>query len=75
MADSNLNIIKPVENLQNIAGVTPTRPREQRKRRQNLNEQDEQKTGRQMENPIDEQQGNETGTEERDGQHVIDYCA
>jgi len=34
MADSNSNIINPVENMQTIAGVTPAKRREERKRRQ-----------------------------------------
>jgi len=36
MADNDHNIIKPVEGLQNIAGLTGTKRREERKRRQNL---------------------------------------
>jgi hypothetical protein len=38
MADKDLNIVKPVDGLQNIAGLTPARRREERKRRQNLHE-------------------------------------
>ncbi len=36
MADNDYNIIKPVEGLQNIAGLTGAKRREERKRRQNL---------------------------------------
>ncbi len=36
MADYDSNIIKPVDGLQNIAGLTPVKSREERKRRQQL---------------------------------------
>ena len=35
MADSDFNIIKPVESLQNIRGLTPAQRRQERKRRRN----------------------------------------
>jgi hypothetical protein len=41
MANNDYNIIKPVEGLQNIGGLTPTKHREEKKKRQNLNEQNE----------------------------------
>ena len=36
MADNDYHIIKPVEGLQNIAGLTGTKRSEERRRRQNL---------------------------------------
>jgi len=33
MADNNYNIIKPVEAMQNIVGLSPARRRQERKRR------------------------------------------
>jgi len=44
MADNDSNIIKPVESLQNIAGLTPARRREERKRRRNRHEQETQES-------------------------------
>ncbi len=35
MTDNDFNTIKPVENLQNVAGLTPTGQRQERKRRSN----------------------------------------
>ena len=58
MADNDSIIIKPVESLKNIAGLTPAGRRENRKRRQQLkreNEQDSEAEG-QLNEIIDEQQ-------------------
>ena len=35
MADSNYDLIKPVENLQNVGGLTPVQQRKERNRRRN----------------------------------------
>ncbi len=37
MDNFDSNIIKPVDSLQNITGLAPTRRREQRKQKQNFN--------------------------------------
>ncbi|MHC4681699.1 MAG: hypothetical protein ACYTEK_23755 [Planctomycetota bacterium] len=43
MADYESNLIKPVKSLQTITGLTPAKKRDERKRRQQLHqEQDEQ---------------------------------
>ncbi len=34
MADNDFNMVKPVESLQNISGLSPAKRREERKRRQ-----------------------------------------
>ncbi len=77
MAEIDHNIIKPVESLHNIGGITPTKRREERKKRQNLNEQN------QEQHQLDEEQLNESTEEntsreiaenDRDD-HSIDYCA
>lgn len=77
MADNDINIIKPVENLQNVGGLTPAKRREERKKRQNLHE----KNNRQR--PIPENEPDESADEDIDSemadnereQHSIDYCA
>jgi hypothetical protein len=43
MADYDSNMIKPVEGLQNITGLTPVKRREQRKRRQQFPEENKEK--------------------------------
>lgn len=54
MADYDSNIIKPVDNLQNVKGLAPTRRREERSRRQKLN-QDNPEQQEQTEDSVDEQ--------------------
>ena len=58
MADYDSNIIKPVDNLQNVTGLAPTRRREQRSRRQKLNqdnpEEQEQQTNESVEEQVSE---------------------
>ena len=43
MADYDSNMIKPVDGLQNIPGLNPVKHREQRKRRQQLPEENKEK--------------------------------
>ncbi len=85
MADYDSNIIKPVDGLQNIAGLTPVKRREERKRRQQLpgenrekeesteDEQDESVGEQDLGNPPQGRVDNENG---RNPDSVgIDYCA
>jgi len=39
MAENDFNMVKPVESLQNISGLSPAKRREERKRRQDTSEQ------------------------------------
>jgi len=39
MAENNFNMVKPVESLQNISGLSPAKRREERKRRQDTSGQ------------------------------------
>ncbi|MFC1676875.1 hypothetical protein ACFL3G_07430 [Planctomycetota bacterium] len=74
MADSNYNIIKPVDNLHNVAGLNPIERRKERKRKQNSNQQS---------NKSGQQPGDEPIIEQLDGQqdqddetkHTLDYRA
>ena len=79
MADNDSSIIKPVESLQNIAGLKPIKHREERKRRQNLPSEDEKKSEQEQNNSIDEQnQVNELAENEQDqgcDSEGIDYFA
>ena len=85
MADYDSNTIKPVDGLQNIAGLTPVKSREERKRRQQLpgenkekdesaeDEQDESVDEQDLGNPSQGQADDENG---RNPDSIgIDYCA
>lgn len=70
MADYDSNLIKPVKGLQNITGLTPTRRREDGKRRQQLRQEEDEFTEDRETQPDEriENEGNrDNGT--------IDYCA
>jgi hypothetical protein len=75
MADKDSNIIKPVESLQNIAGLTPTRRREQRKRRRKLYNKKEQGAEQRLNDSIDEHNLPEEPAENENDDNTIDYCA
>jgi len=75
MADNDSSIIKPMEGLQNIEGLTPTRRREERKRKQSLNKQNKEGPEEELNESVDQQDlGNEL-TENESDQNTIDYCA
>ncbi len=82
MADYDSNLIKPVEGLQSITGLTPAKRREERKHRQQLHQEDEEKDEQQSNESLEEQNGDDTSqewTENRisrdDGSAGIDYHA
>jgi hypothetical protein len=72
MPDDNYNMIKPVESLQNIISLTPTKRREERKQRQNPQKEH-------SEQELDEQNGvdsqNSTSGQNENDEHSVDYCA
>ena len=70
MADSDFNTIKPVENLHNVAGLTPAGQHQERKRRQNPPRQGQTP----QEDQADETQNQQTPGHDEDS-HTIDYCA
>jgi hypothetical protein len=75
MADYDSNMIKPVQSLKNISGLTPAKQREERKRRQKLLHENEEKdeSGRGEETPPEEQTGNKNDI--NSDSIGIDYCA
>jgi len=78
MADSDYNAIKPVENLQNIAGLNPVKDREQRKRRQNLHtaHKDKRKSAEgEMNESVASENRNSEPADDKNDAHSIDYCA
>ncbi|RKY07419.1 MAG: hypothetical protein DRP65_10480 [Planctomycetota bacterium] len=72
MPDSDINIIRPVEGSQNIAGTTPTKRRERRKRRQPLARQ---KSGQGMNEQLKPEEPPEPANENFQDQHSINYRA
>lgn len=84
MVNDNYNMIKPVESLQNISGVTPAKRRQERKRRQNLHtehkeEPEKEESEQKLNESLDQQSlGDELADGENGqgtGQRSIDYCA
>ncbi|MHC4666487.1 MAG: hypothetical protein ACYS9T_11135 [Planctomycetota bacterium] len=75
MADSDYNIIKPVEGLQNIAGLTPARRREERRRRRELRKGKEQDSEQRANESSGESSVDIESAADDSEQHSIDYCA
>lgn len=76
MTDNDYNIIKPIESLRNIAGLTPAKRREERKRRQNIKDEHEDKNiMEEKKNSASQQNHSNIPTNEQAEQHTIDYCA
>lgn len=77
MSEIDRNIIMPLESLHSIGGITPANRRKERRKRQSLNEQN------QEQRPLDEDQLNESAEENTDrgireddqDDNSIDYCA
>ena len=74
MANNDYNTIKPVGGLQNIGGLTPAKRREERKRKQNLHEQNQEESEQELNKSTEEELNNEIA-EDKGEQHSIDYCA
>ena len=77
MANIDYNIIKSVEGLQNIGGLTPTKHREGKKKQQNLNEQNEEQrepAEDKLNKSTEEDIGGEI-SEKDQNEHSIDYSA
>lgn len=75
MADNDYNIIKPVGGLQNIAGITAAKHREQKKRRQNSHGEKEKNAEQQTSDLTDQDKINGESNQVENGHHPIDYCA
>ncbi len=82
MADYNSNMIRPVEGLQSITGLTPAKQRKKRKHQQQLDQENEEKDEQQMDESLEQQDMDKPDkelTENRDDlnpdSNGIDYCA
>ncbi len=76
MADNDYSIIKPVEGLQNIGGITPIQRREERKKKKQhgQNEGEQESDKEELKELGEEKLRGEPDDNEQD-QHSIDYCA
>jgi len=75
MADNDYNIIKPVESLQTIGGLTPAKRRKERKQRQDLHKQNKEQPEQELNNSVDEQGLRGELAEDEDNHNTIDYRA
>ncbi|MCX5635034.1 MAG: hypothetical protein NTW55_04220 [Planctomycetota bacterium] len=58
MAENDFNMVKPVESLQNISGLSPAKRREEKKRRQNTSGQKKDNSEQQLAEFIEESELN-----------------
>jgi len=72
MADSDISMVKPVDGLPNVASVTPTKERQQRKKKQQPFDSGKPEY-RQQNNLDSDVDGGEPGDNQE--QHSIDYRA
>lgn len=75
MPDSDSNIIKPVEGLKTITGLSPARRREQRRRQQQQYEPEEQKSEEETIEPTEQQDLTDEISEDKNPPNKIDYQA
>ncbi len=82
MADYDSNMVKPVEGLQSITGLTPAKRREERKRRRQLLQENEEEGEQQLNESVDEQDMADSLNEQTENRsnrnpdsNGIDYCA
>lgn len=78
MADENYNIIKPVEALPNVAGSTPAKRRDRRKRRQDQHAEDNhqsEENNESLEAPQLDEQSDDVRQKQDPESTGIDYCA
>jgi hypothetical protein len=73
MADNSYNLIKSVDNNQNVTGLTPAKSREERKKRQNMDKQQNRQHD-ELNEPAKEKIDGKIAENDQD-KHSIDYCA
>lgn len=72
MVDYESNTIKPVKGLDTIAGLAPSRPRDERKRRQQLHQDQDHEQFVEEDELAPKKQPKNENSQDGDG---IDYCA
>ena len=75
MADYESNLIKPVKSLQTIAGLTPARQRDERKRRQQLHHEDNEKDETTQDQEAQPEKKSDVESDINTESIGIDYCA
>jgi len=71
MADSDYNVVNPLESVRTIQGLAPTQRRQQRKQQQQEASDEPQEQPQEQAEPSDEPEARQ----DEDGPHLIDYCA
>ncbi len=75
MADYDSNIIKPVQSLQNITGLSPAKRREERKHRDQSGQQFWTEEEPSEDKSTESEDENRTENREDRNKRRIDYCA
>jgi hypothetical protein len=75
MADFDSNMIKPVQGLKNISGLTPVKHREERKRQQQLHHEHKEKDETAQGEETLPEEGTENENDINTDSVGIDYCA
>ncbi len=76
MVDNNYNMIKPVEALQNITGLTPVNQRKERKPQEKQKQNRQQKRQQIQDESLEIDAENETtAKQEQTDPNSIDFCA
>lgn len=74
MADSNYNMIRPIEALQNVTGLTPVKQRKERNRQEKQKENSQQEHEQIPEESVEIDAENKIAAQQVDP-NSIDYCA
>ena len=75
MADFDSNMIKPVDGLKNISGLTPVKHREERKRRRQLHHEKKEKDETIQDEEIQQEKGEGKESDINTDSIGIDYCS
>lgn len=75
MAGNDYHVVKPVEGLQTISGLTPTERRDQRRHRRSLKEQKDEQSEQKPKGSTEQLDASDVNGAEEDQQHSIDYRA
>lgn len=74
MVDSNYNMIKPIEALQNITGLTQVKQRKERDRQEKQKKSSQHEHEQMPDESVEIDAENEIDEQQNDP-HSIDYCA
>ena len=75
MAGNDYHVVKPVEGLQTISGLTPAKRRDQRRHRRSPQEQKDEQSEQEPKGSTEQLDASDVNDAEEDQQHSIDYRA